>query len=182
MLKSSPNYSVEISTLLNKLDLSLVEASKPVCTASTGNSGADALAAVSALANHTAILGTLITEMTNLVLKIQKDPNKGISGNNSSTTNNNDSNVGEDDGTTEDPYANLSITKSKNSKYLIKVVSNLSEEDIVIKATKKGMSNIKYNKQTDAEGVISFYTTRSLNGYLVSLYFDGQKFDSFKVN
>jgi hypothetical protein len=97
-------------------------------------------------------------------------------------TNTNDSNIGEDDGVTEDPYANLSITKSKNSKYLIKVTSNLSEEDFLIRATKKGMITIKYNKQTDADGVISFYTSRNLSGYTVILYFDGQKFDSFKVN
>ena len=62
------------------------------------------------------------------------------------------------------------------------MASNLSEEDVLIKATKKGMSTIKYNKQTDAEGVINFYTTRNLSGYLLILYFDGQKFDSFKVN
>ena len=91
-----------------------------------------------------------------------------------------DSNIEEDDGEIEEPYAELAVTKT-GAKYLISVTSNLDQESIQIRATKKGSSTIKFDKQTNSDGSLKFTTTRKLSGYTLTVYLDGDKLNSIKV-
>jgi hypothetical protein len=92
----------------------------------------------------------------------------------------NESDIGEDDGVEEEPYAELIATKT-GSRYLISITSNLDQESVQVRATKKGSSTIKFDKQTNSDGNLKFTTTRKLSGYTLTVYLDGDKLNSIKV-
>jgi hypothetical protein len=91
-----------------------------------------------------------------------------------------ESDVEEDDGVVEEPYAELAVTRT-GTKYLISVTSNLDQESIQIRATKKGSSTIKFEKQTNSDGNVRFTSTRKLSGYTLTIYLDGAKLNATKV-
>ncbi len=91
-----------------------------------------------------------------------------------------ESDIGEDDGFEEEPYAALAVTKTGN-KFLISVSSNLDQESVQIKATKKGSATIRFNKQTYSDGTLKFTSTRKLSGFTLTIFLDGDKLNSLKV-
>jgi predicted nucleic acid-binding Zn-ribbon protein len=177
MQKSFPNYSLEINELLQRIDRDLANAAKPICpaTATVPDSGAAALAGVSALASSIAGLRTIITEVTNLVLKIQKNSSKN-SEENSSQSAKNDDTPNEDDGLEEDPYANLSVILNSTGKYTLLIKSNIAEDQLVISATKKGFKSITYKITTNEIGNASIITSRKLAGFTLTVRYGGEFF------
>jgi hypothetical protein len=91
-----------------------------------------------------------------------------------------ESDIGEDDGVEEEPYAEIVASKT-GSRYLISITSNLDQESVQIRAVKKGSASIRFDKQTNSDGNLKFTTTRKLSGYTLTVYFDGDKLNSFKV-
>jgi hypothetical protein len=86
----------------------------------------------------------------------------------------------DDDGEIEDVFANIAIVKNANN-YVIRINSNLDSEAIKVRATKKGSRTIIYNLTTDYFGDVYLRTKRNLSGFLVTIYFDGEKLDSSKA-
>ena len=95
------------------------------------------------------------------------------------TTTNTEPDAVEDDGEEED-FAELSISK-KNGKFVITVSSSFVDTDMVLRATKKGSKAIVWSITTKATGNYRILTSRALKGFTVSLWVDGEKFDSFRV-
>ncbi len=85
----------------------------------------------------------------------------------------------EDDGEEED-FAELSISK-RNGKFVMTVSSSFIDTDMVLRATKKGSKAISWSITTKATGNYRILTGRALKGFTVSLWVDGEKFDSFRV-
>jgi hypothetical protein len=86
------------------------------------------------------------------------------------------------DGETEDPSGDLSVGyQSSTKKYLVSISSNLSEEDLVVRATKKGAKALQYKVTTNAEGNVKFSTKNLLKGFTMTLLFNGERLDSIKI-
>jgi len=86
------------------------------------------------------------------------------------------------DGETEEPSGDLSVGyQSSTKKYLISISSNLGEEDLVLRATKKGAKSLQYKVTTNAEGNVKFSTKNILKGFTMTLLFNGERLDSVKV-
>ena len=90
--------------------------------------------------------------------------------------------LADDDGIEEDPAANLTVTFSTTiSRYIIKVESNLPDDSLTIRATKKGAKPLRFTISTDEEGLGGLRTKTKLSGYTLTLYYDALKLDSVKV-
>jgi hypothetical protein len=86
------------------------------------------------------------------------------------------------DGEVEDPSGDLSVGyQSSTKKYLVSISSNLGEEDLVLRATKKGAKSLQYKVTTNAEGNVKFSTKNVLKGFTMTLLFNGERLDSVKV-
>ena len=85
------------------------------------------------------------------------------------------------DGEEEDPFGKLTLKKDK-TRYSISITSNLPEENLQVRATKKGQKAIIFKVTTDEFGNTQFTTTRVLAGYQVSLFFDGQALSTVKAS
>lgn len=94
----------------------------------------------------------------------------------------NDENFADDDGIEEEPQANLAVSYSNSlSRYIIKVESNLPEESLTIRATKKGARALRFTINTDEEGNGGLRTKTKLSGYTLTLYFGSEKLDSVRA-
>jgi hypothetical protein len=91
-----------------------------------------------------------------------------------------ESDISEDNGVEEDPYAELAVSKI-GSRYLISINSNLDQQSVQIRATKKGSSTIRFERQTNSDGNLKFATTRKLSRYTLTVYLNGDKLNSIKV-
>ena len=86
------------------------------------------------------------------------------------------------DGESEDPTGDVSVSyQSSTKKYLVAISSNLGEEDLVLRATKKGAKTLQYKVTTNAEGNVKFSTKNVLKGFTMTLLFNGERLDSVKV-
>ena len=86
------------------------------------------------------------------------------------------------DGESEDPTGDVSVSyQSSTKKYLVAISSNLGEEDLVLRATKKGAKSLQYKVTTNAEGNVKFSTKNVLKGFTMTLLFNGERLDSVKV-
>jgi hypothetical protein len=86
------------------------------------------------------------------------------------------------DGEVEEPSGDLSVGyQSSTKKYAISISSNLGEEDLVLRATKKGAKTLQYKVSTNAEGNVKFSTKNVLKGFTMTLLFNGERLDSVKV-
>jgi hypothetical protein len=63
----------------------------------------------------------------------------------------------------------------------MKVESNLSDETLAIRATKKGARTIKFAINTDEIGNGGIRTTAKLAGYTLVLSFGSEKLDQVRV-
>jgi len=158
----------------------LVNAAKPICS-SAGDPASQALANVTALANSIASMKTVITEVTNLVLKIQKSSNGNSSSNSNESDQDNDSTTYEDDGLEEEPYANLNVTRNSEGKYKLQVKSNIAEDQLICTATKKGFKAITYRVTTNEFGSASIITSRKLSGFTITVRYSGEFLTSTRV-
>jgi chromosome segregation ATPase len=86
-----------------------------------------------------------------------------------------------DDGEEEEPSITLSVKREKSDKYLIAIVSNLPDENLIVLASKRGAKTIKYSVTTGESGAIQLRTTRNLNGYTLKVVYSGITLDSLLV-
>jgi hypothetical protein len=86
------------------------------------------------------------------------------------------------EGEEEEPAATLSVTYSKTlARYIMKVESNLPDETLSIRATKKGARTIKFAINTDEIGNGGIRTTAKLAGYTLVLSLGSEKLDQVRV-
>jgi hypothetical protein len=85
------------------------------------------------------------------------------------------------DGEEESPFGKIYVKKDKN-KYIISISSNLPNENLQVRATKKGQKAISFRIATNDDGMAKFTTTRSLSGFQVGLLLDGEILSSVKAN
>jgi hypothetical protein len=64
---------------------------------------------------------------------------------------------------------------------LISISSNLGEENLVLRATKKGTKTLQYKVSTNGEGNAKFSTKNILKGFTMTLLFNGERLDSFRI-
>lgn len=89
--------------------------------------------------------------------------------------------ISELDGEEELPFGKISVKKEKN-KYLISISSNLPNENLQVRATKKGQRSISFKVSTDDDGFAKFNTSRSLSGFQVALLLDGEILNSVRAS
>jgi hypothetical protein len=87
----------------------------------------------------------------------------------------------EDDGEEEDPSATLGVSKRSNGKYQLVISSNVSEERLIISATRKGFKSITYRVNTNDSGDASIITSRNLSGFTLTLRYNGDNLDKVKA-
>lgn len=85
------------------------------------------------------------------------------------------------DGEEEAPFGKISVGKEK-SKYIILVSSNLPNESLQVRATKKGQKSVSFKVKTDDDGLAQFITSRSLGGFQVVLLLDGERLSSVRAS
>lgn len=81
----------------------------------------------------------------------------------------------------EPPVAELAAKRESSGKYLISIKSNIYEDQLVVKATKKGAKLILFKVLTNGNGKAAIRTTRNLVGYKLNLYIDDLFLDSVKL-
>jgi len=84
------------------------------------------------------------------------------------------------DGEEEPTFGKISVKREKN-KYMISISSNLPNENLQVRATKRGQRAISFKVATDDDGSAKFNTSRSLSGYQVALLLDGEILSSVKA-
>jgi hypothetical protein len=171
LTKSAPKFQKELMTLIARADAAIAASKKEICVPGNDRNAAD-LAALTAAQSTVSAMKSLISDTTNLIVQIQR------SGPGSNNVDEESEDV--DDGEIEEPFAEISYTKLNSNRYTIRVNSNLESETVVIKATKKGSSTIRFTRSTRSDGDLSFTTNRNLNGYTVTIFFDSLKLNSFK--
>jgi len=85
------------------------------------------------------------------------------------------------DGEEEAPYAAMKAKRASSGITTIWVNSNIEEDDLIIKASKKGSKTIVYKVRTKDDGNYSFKTTRNLKGFKLTLYYLGDIFSTFQL-
>ena len=82
----------------------------------------------------------------------------------------------------EEPLtADLTAKKESSGKYLISIKSNIYEDQLVVKATKKGSKLIIFKVLTNVNGKAAIRTTRNLAGHKLTLYIDDLLLNSVKL-
>lgn len=85
------------------------------------------------------------------------------------------------DGEEEAPSAAIKAKKSTSGLYTISVSSNIEDDDLIIKAAKKGAKTIVYKIRTKDNGTYSFKTNRNLKGFKLTLYYQEETFDTLQL-
>jgi hypothetical protein len=91
------------------------------------------------------------------------------------------SEVSDLDGEEEPTFGKISVKREKN-KYMISISSNLPNELLQVRATKRGQRAISFKIETDDDGSAKFNTSRSLSGYQVALSLDGEILSSVRAS
>ena len=81
----------------------------------------------------------------------------------------------------EPPVADITAKRESSGKYLISIKSNIYEDQMVVKATKKGAKLILFKVLTNVSGKSAIRTMRNLAGYKLALYIDDLFLDSVKL-
>lgn len=84
------------------------------------------------------------------------------------------------DGEDEEPFGKISVKKEK-TKFTISITSNLPDEPLQVRATKKGQKSISFKVTTNDSGSAKFTTTRALTGFQLVLLLDGEILSSVKA-
>ena len=75
----------------------------------------------------------------------------------------------------------LTYSKRKDGRYIIMLESDLTDEELIVKASKKGHKTIKYTVTTNQDGIKRFTTTRNIQNYKLKVYFQGELVDRIYV-
>lgn len=79
------------------------------------------------------------------------------------------------------PTAEIGVKKESSGKYLISLDSNLYEDQLVIRAFKKGAKLVIFKVSTNIDGRAAIRTSRNLAGYKLAVYSGDQFLDSIKI-
>lgn len=94
----------------------------------------------------------------------------------------NDDSLSESDGIEEEPQGELVATFNNSlNRFVIRVESNLPDESLVVRATKKGAKSLRFTLTTDEDGSGGIRTRTRLSGYTLVLYFGSQKLDQVRL-
>jgi len=85
------------------------------------------------------------------------------------------------DGEEEPAFGKITVKREKN-KYMVSISSNLPNENLQVRATKRGQKALSFKIETDDDGSAKFTTSRSLTGYQVALSLDGEILSSVKAS
>ena len=86
----------------------------------------------------------------------------------------------EDDGDSEEDFADLGIS-NKSGKFDMRISSSFVETEMILRAYKKGSKSVTWNFTTNSNGQYRIITSRLLKGFTMSLWIDGEKWDSLVV-
>ena len=86
----------------------------------------------------------------------------------------------EDDGQSDDDFADIGVSY-RSGKFDMRISSSFPEIEMMLRAFKKGSKSIIWNMTTNADGNYRILTTRALKGFTLSLWIDGDKWDSLTV-
>jgi hypothetical protein len=82
----------------------------------------------------------------------------------------------------EEVFANISASlNASTKKYTLRVTSNLEQESIVIRATKRGTKALVFRTSTNTNGVKNFVTSRNLKGYSVAVIFANETLSKITI-
>ena len=83
----------------------------------------------------------------------------------------------EDDGESDDDYADIGVSNT-GGKYDLRISSSFPQTKMMLRANKKGSKSITWSLTTNSNGNYRIITTRALKGFTLSLWIDGDKWDS----
>ena len=86
----------------------------------------------------------------------------------------------EDDGQSDDDFADIGVSL-RSGKFDMRISSSFPETKMMLRAFKKGSKSIIWNMTTNVDGNYRILTTRALKGFTLSLWIDGDKWDSLVV-
>ncbi len=79
------------------------------------------------------------------------------------------------------PAAEISVRKEQSGKFMISLDSNIYEDQLMIRAFKKGAKVIVFKVTTNIDGQAAIRTARNLAGYKLAVYAGDQFLDSVKL-
>ena len=115
------------------------------------------------------------TTTTTTTAPITTTANTGTSQTKSSTTSTTP--AVEDDGESDDDYADIGVSNT-GGKYDLRISSSFPQTKMMLRANKKGSKSITWYLTTNTNGNYRIITTRALKGFTLSLWIDGDKWDS----
>ena len=81
----------------------------------------------------------------------------------------------------EPPVADLTAKRESTGKYLISITSNIYEDELMVRAFKKGSKLVIFKVKTNIDGRAAIRTSRNLAGYKLALYTGDVLLDSIKL-
>jgi hypothetical protein len=81
----------------------------------------------------------------------------------------------------EPPVADLTAKRESTGKYLISITSNIYEDELMVRAFKKGSKLVIFKVKTNIDGRAAIRTSRNLAGYKLALYTGDVLLDSVKL-
>jgi hypothetical protein len=79
------------------------------------------------------------------------------------------------------PNAKIGVRKETSGKFLISLESNIYEEQLLVRAFKKGSKLVIFRVSTNVDGRAAIRTNRNLAGFKLAVYVDDQFLDSVKI-
>jgi hypothetical protein len=81
----------------------------------------------------------------------------------------------------EPPAAEIGVKKESSGKFLITLESNIYEEQLRVRAFKKGSKLVIFKVSTNVDGRAAIRTSRNLAGFKLAVYVGDQFLDSVKI-
>ena len=81
----------------------------------------------------------------------------------------------------EPPAAEIGVRKEASGKFLISLDSNIYEDQLMVRAFKKGSKVIVFKVSTNIDGQAAIRTARNLTGYKLAVYAGDQFLDSVRL-
>jgi hypothetical protein len=79
------------------------------------------------------------------------------------------------------PNAEIGVLKESSGKFLISLDSNIYEEQLLVRAFKKGSKLVIFKVSTNLDGRAAIRTNRNLAGFKLAVYVGDQFLDSVKI-
>ena len=88
----------------------------------------------------------------------------------------------DEEGIEEEPTGSLVASYSASQgRFILKVESNLPDESLTVRATKRGAKPLRFTINTDEDGIGGVRTKTKLSGYTLTLYYGSTKLDQVRV-